>query len=253
MCPPVAMTPGLLCTLPMRSCSAWQAGGRSSRSATVWPLSTASSSRLGVIQSTNGSSCSRSMASPARSISSLPDEDRRTGSNTTTSRLLPSCSWRSCSRYSQIILMLVASDTIPILTPAGGRSDRRQSRVSLTIVAAVGYTNRTPTVDWTVNPVMHAVPKRPCAAKTIRSAVTPAPDDGSNPAMVRTVCIASRAKKGKKLVFFEKSRFSAGHAQFRGHRICLGRKVQLWWNFRSSRPSFFYTTKLPVPASREQR
>jgi hypothetical protein len=36
---------------------------------------------------------------------------------------------------------------------------------------------------------MQAVPKSEWAAKTMRSAVTPAPDDGSKPAMVRTVCM----------------------------------------------------------------
>jgi hypothetical protein len=34
---------------------------------------------------------------------------------------------------------------------------------------------------------MQEVPKRPLAAKTIRSAVIPAPEDGSKPAIVKTV------------------------------------------------------------------
>jgi hypothetical protein len=53
----------------------------------------------------------------------------------------------------------------------------------------------TPRVDCTVNAVMQAVPKREWAAKTIRSAVTPAPDEGSKPAMVRTVCMGSGEEK----------------------------------------------------------
>jgi hypothetical protein len=40
---------------------------------------------------------------------------------------------------------------------------------------------------------MQAEPKREWAAKTIRSAVTPAPEEGSKPAMVRTVCMGGRA------------------------------------------------------------
>jgi hypothetical protein len=33
---------------------------------------------------------------------------------------------------------------------------------------------------------MHPIPKHPCAAKVLMSAVTPAPEEGSNPAMLRT-------------------------------------------------------------------
>src|SRR5450432_2525267 len=85
-------------------------------------------------------------------------------------------------------------DTMPILIPEGGRSAARQSRVASMMVASTGCDANTPRVDWTVSAVMHAVPKSECAAKTIRSAVTPAPDEGSNPAMVRTVCIGVTKK-----------------------------------------------------------
>ena len=78
---------------------------------------------------------------------------------------------------------------MPILIPAGGISASRHSSVALMTVAAVGCVEHTPWVDCTVSAVMQAVPKSECAAKTIKSAVTPAPDEGSKPAMVRTVCM----------------------------------------------------------------
>lgn len=54
------------------------------------------------------------------------------------------------------------------------------------VSAATGWDAATPRVDWTVRLVMQAVPKSRCAAKTMRSAVTPAPEEGSKPAMVKT-------------------------------------------------------------------
>jgi hypothetical protein len=51
---------------------------------------------------------------------------------------------------------------------------------------------------------MQAVPKRECAAKTMRSAVTPAPEEGSNPAMVRTVCMGGEVEVKRKFFQFEK-------------------------------------------------
>jgi len=55
------------------------------------------------------------------------------------------------------------------------------------VAASHAWTAATPSVDWTVRAVIAEVPKRPCAAKTWRSAVIPAPLEGSKPAMVRAV------------------------------------------------------------------
>ncbi len=51
------------------------------------------------------------------------------------------------------------------------------------------WISATPSVDCTVNAVIAEIPKQPCAAKTCRSAVMPAPLEGSWPAMVRRVGI----------------------------------------------------------------
>ena len=50
-----------------------------------------------------------------------------------------------------------------------------------------GWISVTPRVDWTVRAVIAEVPKRRWAAKVWRSAVMPAPLEGSWPAMVRRV------------------------------------------------------------------
>ena len=80
---------------------------------------------------------------------------------------------------------MAALPSIPILIPAGGRSAVRWFRVWRKIVGSRGWTWATPRVDWTVRAVMAEVPKIPWAAKTWRSAVMPAPLEGSKPAMVR--------------------------------------------------------------------
>ena len=84
---------------------------------------------------------------------------------------------------------------MPILIPAGGRSASRQSSVARRTAGDVGWVETTPRVDCTVRAVTQAVPKREWAAKTIRSAVTPAPEEGSKPAMVRTVCMGAGTKE----------------------------------------------------------
>ena len=76
---------------------------------------------------------------------------------------------------------------MPILMPAGGRSATRWSRVRRRKAGSVGWISATPRVDWTVRAVMAEVPKRRWAAKVWRSAVMPAPEEGSWPAMVRRV------------------------------------------------------------------
>ena len=95
--------------------------------------------------------------------------------------------------------MLLDSAAIPILIPAGGRSECRHSSVAARTADGVGWVERTPTVDCTVSAVIQAVPKSECAAKTMRSAVTPAPEEGSKPAMVRTVCIGVEGGKSGKV------------------------------------------------------
>src|SRR5216683_143318 len=181
-CPPVAST---FSSQPI-SLSASAASGISSRRLTERPVSTPSSSRFGVTQSTRGSRLSRITATPSASSSSLPELDRSTGSSTTGTR--PSSS-RNAERNSATTATFSAVVSMPILIPAGGRSLTRQSSVALTTSAETAVVDRTPTVDCTVRPVIHEVPNRPCAANTIRSAVTPAPEDGSKPAIVSTVCI----------------------------------------------------------------
>src|SRR3954469_17152663 len=79
-----------------------------------------------------------------------------------------------------------AEPSIPIRTAAILKSEESSRKVSVTSLAATGSTLRTDAVDWTVNAVMHPMPKQLCAAKVLISAVTPAPEEGSNPAMLRT-------------------------------------------------------------------
>jgi len=71
--------------------------------------------------------------------------------------------------------------------PAGGRSEQRYSSVLVKKGPETGSNPSTPRVDCTVKFVMAEVPKMPCAAKVFRSAVTPAPLDGSKPAMLRAI------------------------------------------------------------------
>jgi hypothetical protein len=52
---------------------------------------------------------------------------------------------------------------------------------------------------------MQAVPKSECAANTMRSADTPAPEDGSKPAIVRTVFMDKRKKMRKSRDFPEEN------------------------------------------------
>ena len=82
---------------------------------------------------------------------------------------------------------IAAVASIPILIPAGGRSELRIWRVWPSTSVSSGCIVATPNVDWTVSAVMADTPKRPWAAKTWRSAVMPAPLEGSKPAMVRTM------------------------------------------------------------------
>src|SRR6185437_4596924 len=77
--------------------------------------------------------------------------------------------------------------SIPTFTPAAGRSVETYSRVRCSHAGSAARTPATPMVDCTVVAVMAEVPKMPCAAKTDRSAVIPAPLDGSKPAIVRAM------------------------------------------------------------------
>ena len=74
---------------------------------------------------------------------------------------------------------------MPIFMPAGGRSEHRYSSVLAKKGPETGSKPSTPTVDCTVKLVIAEIPKIPFEAKVLRSAVTPAPLDGSKPAMLR--------------------------------------------------------------------
>ena len=89
----------------------------------------------------------------------------------------------------------------------------------------MGCVERTPRVDWTVSAAIQAVPKSPCAAKTIKSAVTPAPDEGSKPAMVRTVGMGRRGGKSRKSTGLGKNlHFSQDRAYWEASNL-YGRKA----------------------------
>src|SRR5436190_22605350 len=62
----------------------------------------------------------------------------------------------------------------------------RASRVSRTSFGGTFSERCTPCVVCTVNAVLHETPYRPRAAIVLRSAVIPAPEDGSKPAMAKT-------------------------------------------------------------------
>jgi len=130
--------------------------------------------------------------------------------------------------------------------PEGGRSAFKQSRVLDRISFDTGCVDSTPSVDCTVSAVMHAVPNNPCAAKTIRSAVTPAPDEGSKPAMVRTVFMGAGSEN---LLFFEKSYLFANRTDLRLNLACSGLKGSFWVYFRVPALSIFYITKRTICAS----
>src|SRR5271169_1229845 len=66
------------------------------------------------------------------------------------------------------------------------RSETNSCKVSAIKPGATPTTRRTPCVDWTVRAVMQETPKHSCAAIVLMSAVIPAPEEGSNPAIVKT-------------------------------------------------------------------
>ncbi len=83
--------------------------------------------------------------------------------------------------------MIPPSEPImPILMPEDGRSAWRWVRVRRMNSRLSGFDSATSMVDWIVSAVGTEVPKSPCAAKVWRSAVRPAPELGSCPAMVKT-------------------------------------------------------------------
>ena len=90
----------------------------------------------------------------------------------------------SPARKSATTRQIAAFPSMPILIPAGGMSSVSVCSMSRRRTASTGLRLATPTVDCTVNAVRQAVPKRPMAAKTCRSAVAPAPEEGSKPAIV---------------------------------------------------------------------
>jgi hypothetical protein len=55
--------------------------------------------------------------------------------------------------------------------------------VRSTVQGCNGSTAFTPWVLWTVNAVGQVIAKQPCAAAVFMSALIPAPDDGSKPAI----------------------------------------------------------------------
>jgi hypothetical protein len=66
--------------------------------------------------------------------------------------------------------------------------------------------------------------------------VTPAPEDGSNPAMVRTVCMPKRPirpKKGEESNFSEEMWISGACTPWRGHLTLYGSKKELVEAFRT--------------------
>ena len=94
--------------------------------------------------------------------------------------------WRDC-RKRATAEATSGVPSMPIFMPAGGRSEQRYSSVRARNGPETGSKPSTPTVDCTVRLVMAAVPKMPCEAKVFKSAVTPAPLEGSNPAMLRAI------------------------------------------------------------------
>jgi rare lipoprotein A len=90
---------------------------------------------------------------------------------------------------------------------------------------------------------MHEVPNSPWAAKTIRSAVTPAPEDGSKPAIVRTVLTVFRRPKVPLLSKFQKNCKFPAQARFRVNMPFSGHELQLFGCIEAARVSIFYTTR----------
>lgn len=66
------------------------------------------------------------------------------------------------------------------------KSSERVSKVLETVSEETGCTDLTPKVDWTVKAVGQERQKQPWAAAVLMSAVTPAPEEGSKPAIDKT-------------------------------------------------------------------
>src|SRR5581483_7937243 len=88
-------------------------------------------------------------------------------------------------RKSATRLAASPDPNIPICTAETFTSRLSSSTLSVSACGSTAATLRTPVVDWIVRAVIPATPYHPWAAIVFMSAFTPAPDDGSNPAIVR--------------------------------------------------------------------
>src|SRR3954462_6786298 len=143
------------------------------------PVMAPASSTFGVTTVASGKRLLIMTCTPFASSSGAPEDERMIGSSTTYGILADFRKIATTSTSS-------AEPSIPIRTAAILKSEESSRKVSVTSLAATGSTLRTDAVDWTVNAVMHPMPKQLGAAKVLISAVTPAPEEGSNPAMLRT-------------------------------------------------------------------
>src|SRR3954469_13464090 len=144
------------------------------------PVMAPASSTFGVTTVASGKRLLIMTCTPFASRSGAPEDERMIGSSTTYGILADFRKIATTSTSS-------AEPSMPMRTAEIVKSDDSSRSVSVTSLAATGSTLRTEAVDWTVKAVMHPIPKQLWAARVLMSAVTPAPDEGSNPAMLRTM------------------------------------------------------------------
>src|SRR5699024_6659250 len=121
---------------------------------------------------------SRSMPAASSEANRPPVVATMTGSRITLGgRRRRSHSPTACTR--------AASPSMPILTASISTSSATASSWAITVSSGTGWTSDTPTVFWTVTAVTTPMPYPPIAATALTSASSPAPPDGSVPAMHR--------------------------------------------------------------------
>src|SRR5271167_2693443 len=150
-----------------------------SRGGASIPASTVASNTLGVITSASGNNSCLSTCRPSSFSRVTPDDDRSTGSTTMLSNL-------KAFRKVATVEATATDPSIPTRTAAMSRSSASAPKVRSTKSASTDRTSNTPWLDWTVKAVTQVTAKQPWAAAVLMSAVTPAPEEGSYPAMLST-------------------------------------------------------------------
>jgi hypothetical protein len=116
--------------------------------------------------------------------STLPELDLSTGSMTSFLILYFATACATAPTFEAV-------SNMPVFIARGLISDNSASSIFASIGPDIGSTPLTPRLSWTVSAAGTAMPKAPRAWKVLRSTWMPAPPEGSEPAMERTLIMRS--------------------------------------------------------------